>query len=638
MLRAAHGRCIFHRLRYFLIFSMFQRGRLEHIQENLMKLHKLIAALLCAASGLAFAQDSLEEVVVTAARSEQHLTKTLLHTSVISQRDIQASGAADVPALLRNQAGVEVTQNGGVGSQSSLFLRGTNSSHTLVLLDGVRIGSATSGATAIDQLMLDQIDRIEVVRGNASSLYGAEAIGGVVQIFTKRGKGAPAASASAGFGTHATRRASASFGGELNDANFYLGVSKFATDGVSAVNTAVSPSANPDADGYDNTSFSARTGYAFDQSDRIDVSLFGSRGKVKYDNAYGVASDTHDSEATLSKWSLSLTDQLLPAWQSRLMLAQGADDVTSYKNGARSSQFKTVNDQFSWQNTLATGEQGVLLLGVERLKQRVSGSTAFTQDARSSNSYFAGYTGDYGVHQVQANLRQDRYSDFGTANSGLLGYGLKVSDSWRIMANASAAFKAPTFNDMYYPLSYGYQGNPNLKPERAHNLELGAHYSQSGLHLEASLYRNRIRDLIATNSSYSTMENLDEAVIEGMELVYGVQQNGLAIENTLTLESPRNAKTGVQLSKRAQTLNTLTIARTFETGRVGGEWHSSGARIDGSNTLSAYSVVNLTAQWEFAPHLGLNARVDNLFNEDYMLAHGYNTLGRVFYVGLNYRP
>lgn len=603
-----------------------------------MKRNKLIAALLCAASTIAVAQDGLDEVVVTAARSGQHLTQTLLHTSVISQRDIQASGAADVPALLRNLAGAEVTQNGGVGSQSSLFLRGTNSSHTLVLLDGVRIGSATSGATAIDQLMLDQIERIEVVRGNASSLYGAEAIGGVVQIFTKSGKGAPAVSASAGYGTHATRRASASFGGELNDANFYLGVSKFATDGVSAVNTVLKPSANPDADGYDNTSLSARGGYAFNQAHRIDVSLFGSRGKVKYDNAYGLATDTHDSDAALSKWSLSLTDQLLPAWQSRLMLAQGADDVTSYKNGARSSQFKTVNDQFSWQNTLATSEQGVLLLGAERLKQRVSGSTAFTLNARSSNSYFAGYTGDYGVHQVQANLRQDRYSDFGTANTGLLGYGLQVTDGWRITANVSTAFKAPTFNDMYYPLSYGYQGNPNLKPERARNLELGAHYLHAGLHLDAALFRNQIRDLIVSNSSYSSTDNLDEAVIEGMELVYGVQQNGLEVENTLTLQSPRNAKTGAQLSKRAQTMNTLTIARTFETGHAGFEWHSSSARIDGSNTLNAYSVINLSAQWDFAPHLGLNARVDNLFNEDYMLAHGYNTLGRVFYVGLNYKP
>ncbi|MDD5471170.1 MAG: TonB-dependent receptor [Sideroxydans sp.] len=603
-----------------------------------MKQQKLIAALLCAVSTLAVAQDSLDEVVVTAARSEQGITQTLLHTSVISQHDIQASGAADVPTLLRSLSGVEVTQSGGVGSQSSLFLRGTNSTHTLVLLDGVRVGSATSGASAFGQLMPDQIERIEVVRGNVSSLYGSEAIGGVVQIFTKRGQGTPKAQVSAGYGTHATRRASASFGGEMNDAHFHVGVSKFATDGVSALNTTLNPSANPDADGYDNTSVSAQAGYAFNRAHRIDASLFQSQGNVKFDNAYGVVTDIHDSDSTLSKWSLRLHDQLLPAWQSSLMLAQGTDDLASNTNGVRSSQFKTVNDQLSWQNTLDTGAQGVLLLGAERLKQRVSGTTAFTMNARSSNSYFAGYMGDYGVHQVQVNMRQDRYSDFGTANTGLLGYGLRVTDSWRLTANASTAFKAPTFNDMYYPLSFGYQGNPNLKPERARNVEFGAHYLQGGMHLDGVLFRNRILDLIAINSSYTTMENIDEAVIEGMELVYGVRQGGVAVENALTLQSPRNAKTGAQLSRRAQVLNTLTVARTFEAGSIGFEWRASSARTDGFNTLASYDVISLSAQWQVAQHVNMNARMDNLFNQDYMLAYGYNTPGRVLYVGLNYRP
>jgi vitamin B12 transporter len=603
-----------------------------------MKQQKLIAALLCAVSSLAFAQDSLDEVVVTAARSEQALARTLLHTSVISQRDIQSSGAVDVPTLLRNLSGVEVVQSGGVGSQTGFHMRGANSTHTLVLIDGVRVGSATSGATALDQLMLDQIERIEVVRGNVSSLYGSEAIGGVVQIFTKRGKGTPAVSASTGYGTHNTRRGSVSLGGEVKDANFHLGASKFATDGVSALNTSLSPSANPDADGYDNTSLSAQVGYAFNQSHRIEASLFHSQGNVKSDNAYGAVTDTHDSDATLSKWSLRLSDQLLPDWQSNLMLAQGIDDLVSHTNGVRSSQFKTVNDQLSWQNTLVTSGHGMLLLGVESLRQRVSGTTAFTLDARSSNSYFAGYTGDYGAHQVQLNLRQDRYSDFGTANTGLLGYGFRMAEGWRLTANVSTAFKAPTFNDMYYPLSFGYQGNPSLEPERAKNLELGAHYRQEGLHFDGVLFQNRIRNLIVINNSYTTMENLDEAVIEGMELVYGLQQDGLEIENALTIQSPRNAKTGAQLSRRAQTMNTLIIARTFEAGRVGFEWHSSDARTDGFNAVNAYSVINLSAQWKIAPHLGLNARVDNLLNEDYMLAYGYNTPGRVVYVGLSYQP
>ncbi|MDH2916329.1 MAG: TonB-dependent receptor [Gallionella sp.] len=603
-----------------------------------MKHKYILGTLLCAVTSLVQAgNNALDEVVVTASRSEQHLNQTLQSTSVITQRDILESGATDVPSLLRNLAGVEVAQTGGIGSQSSLFLRGTNSTHTLVLLDGVRISAATTGATAIDQLMLDQVERIEVVRGNVSSLYGSEAIGGVVQIFTKRGSGAPAATVSAGYGSHATRRASAAFGGEINGATFHLGVSRLASDGISAINTTLAPSANPDSDGFDNTSVSARAGYAFNDNHRVEASVFRSLGKLQTDNAFGLPTDYDESDANLSKWSLATSNRLLEGWESRVNFAQGMDDLVSRSNGLKTSAYKTVSDQLAWQNTLNIGEQGILLIAVERLKQRVSSTTTFSADARSTNSLLAGYSADYGVHQVQVNVRQDRYSDFGSANTGLLGYGLRIGESLRMTATISTAFKAPTFNDMYYPLSWGYQGNPNLKPERASNLELGAHYGQGEVYVDGSLFQNRIRDLIAINSTFTTVENLDEALIEGVELVYGVKHDVLEIENAVTLQSPRNVKTGAILSRRAQTMNTLTVARRFDSGRVGFEWRSSGERKDGANTLVAYDVINLSVQWKLTPNFGLNARVDNLFGQDYMLVHQYNTLGRTVFVGLNYQ-
>lgn len=601
-----------------------------------MKHKYLLGALLCAASALAQAENNtLDEVVVTASRSEQALGQTLQSTSVITQGDIAASGATDVPSLLRNLAGVEVAQTGGIGSQSSLFLRGSNSTHTLVLVDGVRMSSATTGATAIDQIMLDQVERIEVVRGNVSSLYGSEAIGGVVQIFTKRGKGG--AAASAGMGTNATRRASAAFGGEVNGASFRVGASKWVTDGVSAINTKLAASANPDADGYDNTSVSVRGGYAFNSRHRVEASALRSQGKVQTDNAFGLPTDRDETDAILSKWSLETSNRLLDNWASRVTLAQGTDDAVSRSNGQKTSAYKTVSQQLVWQNSLNIGDQGVLVLAAERLKQNVSSTTLFSADARTTHSVLAGYSADYGVHQVQVNMRQDRYSDFGSANTGLLGYGLRIGDNARLTANVSTAFKAPTFNDMYYPLTWGYQGNPNLKPERARNLELGAHYRKDGAYVDGALFQNRIRDLIAINSTFSTVENLDEAIIEGMELVYGVKHDGVEVENAITLQAPRNAKTGAILNRRSQTMNTLTVARNFESGRVGFEWRSSGERKDGANTLAAYDVINLTTQWQLASNFSLNARVDNLFGQDYMLAHQYNTLGRTLFIGLNYK-
>ena len=605
-----------------------------------MKHKYLLGALLCAAVTLAHAtNDALDEVVVTASRSEQHLNQTLQSTSVITQRDIAESGAMDLIALLRNQAGVEITQTGGLGTQSSLYLRGSNSTHTLVLIDGLRVGSATAGGTAIEHLMLDEIERVEIVRGNVSSLYGSEAIGGVVQIFTKRGTGVPKGSISAAYGTHNTRKLGAAYGGTLNNFSFELGASKLSSDGVSAINPVIVSGANPDKDGYDNVTVSNRLGYAFNADHRVEWSAFQTQAKTQYDSSWGMPTDTHRSGNRLTQWQVASHNAFAPNWQSRLTLGQGVDDSTNYTNNVKSGLFKTTSDQLGWQNTVAIGEQGVLLLGTERLKQQVKSDTAFSALSRTANSLFAGYSADYGVHQVQMNVRQDRYSDVGSANSALLAYGLRVSDTLRLTASTSTAFKAPTFNDMYWPSSFGYQGNPNLKPERARSVEAGLHYAKDGAHVDATAFGNRISNLIAINSTFTTMENLDEAIIEGMELVYGVKHDAIEVENSITLQTPRNAKTGALLTHRAQTLNTLTVARQFEGGRFGFEWRSSGTREDSNMatlspiTLPAYDVINLSAQWKVTPQVSLNARVDNLLGQDYMLVHGYNTLGRTLFVG-----
>ena len=607
-----------------------------------MKHKYFLGTLLCAAISLAQAANTtLDEVVVTASRSEQALNQTLQSTSVISQRDIAESGATDLIALLRNQAGVEITQTGGLGTQSSLYLRGTNSTHTLVLIDGLRVGSVTAGGTAIEHLMLDQIERVEIVRGNVSSLYGSEAIGGVVQIFTKRGTGAPKGGVSAGYGTHNTRKLAANYGGVLNDFSFELGASTLSSDGVSAINPVIASSANPDKDGYKNVTVSNRLGYAFNTDHRVEWSAFQTQAKSQYDSSWGGATDTHYAENRLAQWQVASHNAFASNWQSRLTLGQGVDDSTNYTNNVKSGLFKTTSDQLGWQNTVAMGEQGVLLLGTERLKQQVKSDTVFSAVSRTANSVFAGYSADYGVHQVQVNVRQDRHSDVGSANSALLAYGLRVSETLRLTASTSTAFKAPTFNDMYWPASFGYQGNPNLKPERARSVEAGMHYAKDGAHVDATAFGNRISNLIVINNTFTTMENLDEAIIEGMELVYGVKHGVIAIENAMTLQTPRNAKTGALLTHRAQTLNTLTVARQFDSGSLRVEWRSSGTREDSNMatfspiTLPAYDVINLSAQWRVTSHVSLNARVDNLFGQDYMLAHGYNTLGRTLFVGFS---
>lgn len=609
-----------------------------------MKQQKLLAAILCAATPLAYASnsDTMNEVVVTATRIEQPLSQSLLHTTLISQKEIQASQAVDLASLLKNLAGVEIYQSGGIGKQSSLFMRGTNSSHTLILLDGVRIGSATTGATAFDQLMLDQIERIEVVRGNASSLYGSEAIGGVIQIFTRRGRGAPSFNASGSAGTHSTQRAAAGLGGEVAHTSFNVQASRYKTDGVSAVRPDIVATVNPDKDGYDNTSLSGNVRHAFDADNSLSVSLFRSHGDVQYDNAFAAATAINTNTSTLGKFAVVSENRFGKFWQSKLQFSRGTDDYKNYLNGALSSSIKTENRQISWQNTLAVNSNGSLLLGLENLDQQVSGNTAYTKTGRKVDSLFAGYTGDYGLHQVQANIRQDHNSDFGTANTGLLGYGYAINQAWRITASASTSFKAPTFNNLYGPVGWG--SNPNLRPERSRNKEIGLHYATGTQRFDAIYFDNRIRNLIAADNTWT--KNLDQARIDGLELNYAGQFGDTGVKAALTLQDPRDTQTGLALLRRATSYGNVGLTQKLGAWQLGGEWQYSGAREDNHITawptqrvvMPAYDILNFTASYALDKQLKLSLRADNLFEKDYMLAHGYNTLGRTLSVGVNYQP
>ena len=619
-----------------------------------MKQQKLLAAILCAVTPLAYAAtDTLDEIVVTATRVGQPLKQSLTHTTVVTQKDIQDSQVVDVPSVLKNLAGVEFYQSGDIGQQSSLFLRGTNSSHTLVLLDGVRINSATTGTTAIDQLMLDQIERIEVVRGNVSSLYGSEAIGGVIQIFTKRGKGEPTFNASGGLGSHNSRRIAAGFGGENSGAAFNVLVSKFKTSGVSSIKPSIVPTINPDKDGYDNTSASANVRYTLNINHSLSASLFDSSGEAQTDNSFGLSTDVNNSKSHIRKLSLASDSQFSEAWQSKLQLARGIDDTQNFLNGAPDmalgALFKTTNSQIAWQNTLQLGTHNALSIGLENLAQKVASSTAFTIDRRTANSLYASYTGNYGVHQAQLNMRHDRYSDFGTANTSLLGYGYVINDAWRASTNVSTAFKAPTLNDLFYPFTdfgfgFSYQGNPNLKPERSSNVELGVHYAADGQRVDVAYFDNRIHDLITSdNMPASTMVNLNEARSDGFEIVYAGQFGDTGVKAALTLQNPRDAQTGLALLRRAKSYGNLGVTQKVGAWQVGGEIQYSGTREDidintfARTTLDSYNVVNLTANYAFDKRFNLSLRTDNLFNRDYMLAHGYNTLGRTLFVGVNYK-
>jgi vitamin B12 transporter len=584
----------------------------------------------------------LDEIVVTATRMPQPLAQTIADATVLNEQEIRQSGAPDVSTLLRSLAGVEVTQNGGLGKVSSTFMRGTNSSHVLVLVDGVRVNSATAGTTALEHIMLDSIERIEVVRGNVSSLYGSEAIGGVIQLFTKRGHGTPALNASVGLGSHGTQRVSVGYSGSVDANSFSVNAGKTKTNGISAININIDPTANPDNDGYDNTAFNAQVKHTFNADHQLSASIFSVRGDSQYDMA-GIVADRNSALANLDKLSLTSDNQMSAMWHSSVRLAQGVDESRYYKNDAEQSRFQTKSNQLAWQNELKINDNQRVNLAAEYLGQAVSATTLFTRTTRNANSLLGGYVAEYDAQQVQFNLRQDRYSDFGAANTSLLGYGVSFADKWRVTASVSNAFKAPTLNDLYFPFTdYGggftYSGNPNLKPERSVTQEAGLHYVANGQHVDAVYFSNRIRDLIASNGAGTTSINIDHAQITGQELSYSGEFGKSRLKANATFQNPRNTATGITLLRRAKEFASVTATHDFDQWNAGVELRHSGARQDYAGViLSGYQLLNLNAGYKIGIHLNLLARVDNLFNRNYSESYGYNTLGRTLFVGLNYQ-
>lgn len=582
----------------------------------------------------------LDEVVVTASRLKQPLVQSLRHSTVIDEAAIRASLAPDLPTLLRQQAGIEITQTGGIGTQSSLFLRGANSNQTLVLLDGQRLDSATTGATALDQIMLADIERIEIVRGNVSALYGSSAIGGVVQIFTKKGAGKPGGEVATGLGSYGTRTARAAYGGAWGDTRLHMGLAWRDSDGFSAARAEYIPTpfvfapSDTDRDGYRNTTFTFNLSH--DLATGHTLSALGrlSRGRVEYDGAW-----SNRSEQDLDALQLASENRFTERWTSRLLLAGSRDALDSFLDAASTSRVHTRNLQADWLNTveLATGQR--LSLGLGWLGQRVASDMTYTRTRREVSHAAIGYLAELGRHGLQLNARHDDYSDFGGHATWLAGYGLEVADGWRLTASASTAFRAPTFNELYNP---AWGGNPNLRPERARSWEAGVQYASGPWTARLVHFDTRTRDLIVYQWPAGNV-NLRRAEVDGWELTASGRLADTQVVLSFTAQDPRDADTGNRLLRRAKRLGSLTLRRETGPWLLAAEVKASGAREDihattfGPVRLSGYTVFNVSGRYRLRDDLSLEARIDNLFDRDYSLVHGYNTPGRSGHLELNWR-
>lgn len=633
--------------------------------------HTIIGPLLGGLASIApcsttFAQSSSEistlaPVVVTASRNPQSLADALPATTVITRADIDDSGALDIASLLRGRAGVDIAQTGGIGSQTSVFLRGSNSNQVLVLVDGMRINSAGSGAAPLAHLMIDQIERVEIVRGNVSSLYGSEAIGGVIQIFTRGGGGAggamPGIGGSLSYGNEHNRAASfeanQAFGPENARTRVAVAASYRYAKGFSAIDADRVSTANPDFDAYRNTSLSASLSQRFGEQE-VGLRYFESRGQLDFDDAsdYSFIDPTLDPRIQsnhersrqndaqvyaklkpVAWWTVDLT-----AGQTRDVSANTSSNPYSFVAGSTSS----TDRQTRWGNTLTFGAHVVDLAYEHRDVQGFASAygSSGASYGRQVDSTMAGYTGPTflpaAYNEFQFNVRHDDYSDFGDATTGLAAYGLKFAPGWKAIVQWSNAFKAPSFNELYYP----FFGNPDLKAERANSVEAALQYATGPTVVRATAFRTKTRDLIVYDSNLFLANNVDRAKVTGVELTARTVIHGWSLSGDLTFSRPIDEGTRQLLLRRARHNGRVAVAKSVGPLRFNADVVAAGRRADSDivtfarKELGGYTLTNLGVRYAVVKNATVGVEVTNVFDRRYALVDGYRTAGRVAMLNL----
>lgn len=599
-----------------------------------MKKTILFGALACALQSAA-ADDlksyDLGTLVVTPTRTARQLDTTLQSITVITPDDIAQAGQQTLPELLQTKGNVEVKTVGGPGQPASIFIRGANSTHTLVLIDGIRLDNITSGATALEHIPLSQIERIEILRAPGSSLYGADAIGGVIQVFTKNGKGVDSIDISAGYGAYQTADFTAGIRRTFGNTRLQINFGHNTSQAFSATNARAGSYYNPDKDPYRNTNVTAKLAHSITPNHEIGLSIFESKARVHFDGFASTLDDTKIEK--LSAYSLFSKNRLGANWQSLVKISKGIDDYR-FINTSSPSSTRSVQDQITWQNDF-TLSNGSLSLGLEYLDQHVTSTVNYDVKDRTVKSAFGVYQAEWGSHGLQLSARHDDNSQFGKHETGNISYGYRINPAWRVTGAISTAFKAPNFQDLYYP---GFS-NPNLKPERSMHHEVGVRYAASNTRFSATYFVSLISDLIVFTSQ---PVNINKADIDGVELSLGTLLAGFDMNANFTTQNAVDGTTGKRLQLRSETFGSLAISRKIGAWRIASEAVASGNRFDSTtesstSRLPGYATLNLTSQYSVSKNLTLQARWNNIFDKQYELAKGYNTPGSNLYVGLRYQ-
>lgn len=600
--------------------------------------HKYLASLVAGLFALpAQGQEIplLDQIVVTATRVPTPVSEVLADVSVVGAEEIRHAGQATLVEFLQTLPGVEINQIGGAGSTSSLFIRGGNAQHTLVLVDGVPMTSATLGSTRLEHLPLALVERIEVVRGPMSHLYGSEAMAGVVQIFTRQGTPQPVTSLSLGTGGFGRAQAEASLTGTQGSLRYALAAGHDEQTGFSAKKA---PN-DPDKDGYRNSHALLNLSWQLDSSHALVAHAITTSAKTEFDD--GAAPYDSHSRARISTAGLALKSDL-GAWSSRFSADLAREAVYTQGNffGAYSSQIDMDRWSLAWQldGQTALGQVQSLL---EHQDWDIDGDVAYSVTSRERDVVMLGWQNTFSGHGLQANLRHDDDSQFGGHTTGMLGYGWSFLPGWRAVATLATAYRAPAFDDLYWPGS----GNPNLKPEEARNREVGVRYRSARAEAGLIAYRNDVSELIqwAPTGLGGAWQpsNVASARLRGATLSGKRHLGAFTLRGSVDWQDPQDTGTGNLLILRAKRHAALGLDYRKHALNLSLDWLLQDKRYnDAANTVevAGYGVVHLALGYQVAEDWTLNARVENLFDKAYERSSGYNTPERSLFVSLRYQP
>lgn len=611
----------------------------------------LLAAALFAVFAPAFADSAatdLDGVVVTATRTAQTQDQTLAAVTVIDRADIERLQPSSVADLLQGTPGMSLVNNGGLGKATSILLRGTEADHVLVLVDGMKLGSATSGTASIQDIPVEQIERIEIVRGPFSSLYGSEAIGGVIQIFTRRPEGSFTPNLLLGVGSYGHATAAAGVSGKTVNGWYALQATHENTDGINACRLGAASQGvacfadQPDKDGYRNNALTLRGGYNFNRDWDGDAQFFRAEGHNEYD---GTSSDSSDTVSQVVGGHLHY--RAADNVNLNLNLGQTADMSTDFLHGEYADRFDTRRSLGSLQTDIGAGG-GLYSVGFDWQRDGITSSNVYAQTLRLDRGLFGQWQQSFGPHSLQASVRRDDNSQFGGKNTGSLLWGWDFAPGLRLTASYGTAFRAPTFNELYYP-DYGYA---NLKPESSRNIELGLRGTHDWGYWTVNAFRNDVDNLIAYDSSlidaahpFGAPNNINRARIRGAEGTIGGKLAGWALSATGTWLDPRNRagdiSDGNLLPRRSRQSARLDADRSFGSFSVGGSWFVAGYRYDdvaNAHRLGGYALTDLRLAYALNRDWKLQLALKNVFDKNYETAWFYNQPGRNYMLTVRYQP